>query len=847
MGRVISYSEKTGYNDGDYLLLDNGDGGTKRIRADRVGIQLDLTLTDPNKAAPADTVKKVEDFAKAGLSIVKVNLKSLMTDHDKVYLYTGVEPNESTGYWYYWNGTDFVPGGLYGAWVQIDAVPTQGSTNAVSSGSVYAVTNALREEVTYFSGKGIVDWVSGGYIVTSGDTVDITSVTASTSYSYAVINCAEGDVFVLTATGALGARPWCFINSDGVPLSRATTSQLESVALRIVAPQSAVKLVVNSNITRNPNTVCYIGESETIDINNIRAENEVILNCKPLQFVKGYYFATSGSTVDISKATLSANWSYVKDENCKAGDTYNIIGSGGSSGRLWCFIDTNGNVLESSESNKAAESFITVTAPQDASVFIVNHKHGDFDGYVIKGNLSASSVREITLKDIPLQFGVLSANGTVSESRAFLITKDYIYGFAKDIKVLADDIKVAIGVWNGTSFSRQYWLTSGTEYTPLSSDKKYKIYVAKSDESRIIDIDAIASSVQITVDSKLYEDYCAKKENETNNIITGYTDRLKLLMADNYRIEYANASNPLNLKSVYGNNQNVHPKVLYISGGFVGYKYWMAYTPYPWGNAVYENPCIACSNDGYEWINIANNPIDVPDSNITGYYSDTHLVYRADTQKLECWYRLADTGNMVETIYRKISSDGVTWGEREALYTYSGATSLTRVLSPVAFWDGAKYKIWIVFYTSGTNPSENNQYIKYFESTDGTNWTFVRDIKIRFTRDNIVYRIWHIDLIYENNTYVLLAMCKGGSSSDETANNKIWDLFIVTSADNITYSSPSPVMLGNSDGWDKYLYRSTIVKVNDKYIIYYSALNHLDAHYIGVSTSKTLGDFIGDF
>lgn len=60
MGRIISYDEKNGYNDGDYLLLDNATDGTKRIRADRVGIQLDPTLTDPNKAAPANAVKPVD-------------------------------------------------------------------------------------------------------------------------------------------------------------------------------------------------------------------------------------------------------------------------------------------------------------------------------------------------------------------------------------------------------------------------------------------------------------------------------------------------------------------------------------------------------------------------------------------------------------------------------------------------------------------------------------------------------------------------------------------------------------------------------------------------------------------
>jgi len=56
MGRIISYDEKTGCNDGDYLLLDNGEGGTKRIRADRVGIKLDHTLSQSGQAADAKEV-----------------------------------------------------------------------------------------------------------------------------------------------------------------------------------------------------------------------------------------------------------------------------------------------------------------------------------------------------------------------------------------------------------------------------------------------------------------------------------------------------------------------------------------------------------------------------------------------------------------------------------------------------------------------------------------------------------------------------------------------------------------------------------------------------------------------
>lgn len=83
-----------------------------------------------------------------GATPLPVNLKSLMTDHDKVYLYTGSEPNESTGYWYYYNGTQFVPGGLYGAGVQIDSIPTQGSTNAVSSGGVWDRFKGIESDIS---------------------------------------------------------------------------------------------------------------------------------------------------------------------------------------------------------------------------------------------------------------------------------------------------------------------------------------------------------------------------------------------------------------------------------------------------------------------------------------------------------------------------------------------------------------------------------------------------------------------------------------------------------------------------------------------------------------------------
>lgn len=85
MGRVISYGEKTGYNDGDYLLLDNGEGGTKRIRADRVGIQLDPTLSQSGRAADAKVVGEEIEGVKGDLS--ETVTKSLLLQGNLVTAY----------------------------------------------------------------------------------------------------------------------------------------------------------------------------------------------------------------------------------------------------------------------------------------------------------------------------------------------------------------------------------------------------------------------------------------------------------------------------------------------------------------------------------------------------------------------------------------------------------------------------------------------------------------------------------------------------------------------------------------------------------------------------------------
>lgn len=295
-----------------------------------------------------------------------------------------------------------------------------------------------------------------------------------------------------------------------------------------------------------------------------------------------------------------------------------------------------------------------------------------------------------------------------------------------------------------------------------------------------------------------------------------------------YRINYANAPVYLPLKNYIGNTQNVHPKVLFVENGFGGHKYWMAYTPYPNGDYLYENPCIAYSDDGIAWTNIAENPLDDPQGN--GYNSDTHLIYYNGT--MECWYRYVSNGDTrYETIYRQTSTDGVTWTEKQAVLTSTTAGAV-HYLSPAVLFDGTTYQMWVV----------DSGIIKYYEASASniTSWTLIRNYSIDFTDDGLTSSAWHLDVIKDGDTYIMLVMCMVSASP----RNK-WSLFLCTSTDNITYTTPVKVVQGAPYSWDEYMYRSSLVKISGTYRIYYSAMTGMTVCGIGLTASTTLNNFIG--
>ena len=209
-----------------------------------------------------------------------------------------------------------------------------------------------------------------------------------------------------------------------------------------------------------------------------------------------------------------------------------------------------------------------------------------------------------------------------------------------------------------------------------------------------------------------------------------------------------NIGNPLFIETYYsGGNQPMHPKVLdfyELTGNpkWNGYRYWMAYTPLPYYDEREENPCIACSNDLIKWTvpdgfdNFTNNPLDRADTSKENYLSDTDLVYNPSLNKLEVWYR-GYKRSTAEYIYRKTTTDGVNWSDRESIFTLN-SDEATRLLCPCVIYENNQYTIWVSERVTG-----GSKIVRY-NSTDGTNWTNRTETNVTGT--------WHADIIY-NKTF----------------------------------------------------------------------------------------------
>lgn len=302
------------------------------------------------------------------------------------------------------------------------------------------------------------------------------------------------------------------------------------------------------------------------------------------------------------------------------------------------------------------------------------------------------------------------------------------------------------------------------------------------------------------------------QSSEAKQILDGSYAALPSINAtDSWVAKYGQRIKLPTHQPVSTDGQVVHPSVVYVPGGFAGYRYWMAYTPYEGGNDAYEDPCVVASNDGTNWELPAGIPFPLDDGpGGTRYNSDTNLVLVNGV--LHCFWRYLDTSlsSNQEMIYVRKSSDGASWSTKQLVH--SSSIGELRILAPSFEYFDGKWHLWGVDLNQPTRP------LVYRSATElGGAWSAPQNCTVPVV-DN--YSPWHISIRKVGDQFVgLMNDTMLGGNGGRSAN-----LFVISSTDGIHWeSSPNPVIPRIGPEHND-MYASAFVVTPDGIDIWYSAI-----------------------
>ncbi|WP_404474870.1 hypothetical protein [Microbacterium aerolatum] len=256
--------------------------------------------------------------------------------------------------------------------------------------------------------------------------------------------------------------------------------------------------------------------------------------------------------------------------------------------------------------------------------------------------------------------------------------------------------------------------------------------------------------------------------------------------------------------------QATHPSVKFFPKGWNGWRYWMAFTPYPGGNAAHEDPCIAVSQDGKTWYTFPGftNPLDDgPDA--SHYNADTELAISPDGSTLYCMWRYTDTTTKVVEFRVRSTTDGLNWSPYVVAMTHADYT-VENYVSPTLAHDGTQWVMW------GVNVAANPNSLVRLTAPEITGpWSSA----VTCTASAEVGRdFWHVAVIRTADGYVALV-------NDTTANisGGNGDLYLMSSPDGLTWTRGWPLFQLPFGTEFTGQYRGTLVPTETGFDIWFGA------------------------
>lgn len=278
-----------------------------------------------------------------------------------------------------------------------------------------------------------------------------------------------------------------------------------------------------------------------------------------------------------------------------------------------------------------------------------------------------------------------------------------------------------------------------------------------------------------------------------------------------------------------------HPDVIDFTktnkagGKWGGYRYWMALTPNQDGYSQYENPCLAASNDGVNWVvpNGIENPLSGVKHEPTGTHNcDTDLVYNPDSDELwvyYVWEQDSPAGTPSNLRLIRVKEDGNSF----AITSTTDGKPYERLINSQYRYDMQSPAVvrrdantWLMWSNNSDSDNSGNgwqsqvAFVELYTSTDGKNWTnkqSLADTLVLKGADGIAsYIPWHLDVQWvegQGEYWGLFCAYPRGGNTTRTY------LLFATSKDGKTWTTyPKPLISPRDNKWDNnFIYRSTFV------------------------------------
>ena len=404
-GDVIT-AEKLNNIENKVEELDGASGDVEQVRTELTA-QIEGVETELSGSIDALDERVAQAEAAVGAPMVASTVAG-MTDHTKVYVYTGSETGYTSGNWYYWNGSAWTSGGVYNA-VAVDTDKTLSVANKAADGKkVGDEISELKSDINnvedvledigveggkielpiittwgkYITGQGVIDTAAGNNGVSVGNVTPETTYYISASASFTQPYFAwYNDNMELVELGTLrpaGSTVTSIVDATAICPSGATKigiAQISSGQLAGLKIASSYSLPALDNVVDQVDNLVDQVDNLVDDLGGY-IDNIVDV---PITNTPGRYINNHGIITE-------TGGNYVIAEGAvEAGEKYLITASTNYTNPFYAWYDANNTLISIGSYSASGGAYSTLIdfeaiAPTGATKIVINWNTASISG-----------------------------------------------------------------------------------------------------------------------------------------------------------------------------------------------------------------------------------------------------------------------------------------------------------------------------------------------------------------------------------------------------------------------------------------------------------------------------------